>query len=72
VEHELYTLPEHPRLLVELRNSELFQEICYILAKKYTTLLLSLVIYKDEFEDTKRPIIIRTSKKNRQHNTHIA
>jgi hypothetical protein len=35
--------------------------------KKYTTLLINVVIYKEEFEDTKEAIIIRISKKNRQH-----
>ena len=50
-----------------LRNCELFHEIYYILVKKYTTLLLNLIIYKEEFEDAKRPIIICISKKNRQH-----
>jgi hypothetical protein len=32
-----------------LRNCELFHEIYYILVKKYTTLLINLVIYKEEF-----------------------
>jgi hypothetical protein len=50
-----------------LRNCELFHEIYYILVKKYTTLLINFVIYKEEFEDTKEAIIIRISKKNRQH-----
>jgi hypothetical protein len=50
-----------------LRNCELFHEIYYIFVKKYTTLLINLVIYKEEFEDTKGAIIIRISKKNRQH-----
>ena len=50
-----------------LRNCELFHEIYYIIVKKYTTLLINLVIYKEEFEDTKGAIIIRISKKNRQH-----
>ena len=43
-----------------LRNCELFNEIYYILVKKYTTLLINLVIYKEEFEDTKGAIIIRS------------
>jgi hypothetical protein len=43
-----------------LRNCELFHEIYYILVKKYTTLLINLVIYKEEFEDTKGAIIIRS------------
>ena len=50
-----------------LRNCELFHEIYYIHVKKYSTLLINLVIYKEEFEDTKGAIIIRISKKNRQH-----
>ena len=43
-----------------LRNCELFHEIYCILVKKYTTLLINLVIYKEEFEDTKGAIIIRS------------
>ena len=42
-------------------------KIYYILVKKKTILLINVVIYKEEFEDTKGTIIIRISKKDRQH-----
>jgi hypothetical protein len=35
--------------------------------KKKPILLINVVIYKEEFEDTKGTIIIRISKKDRQH-----
>ena len=47
-----------------LRNCELFHEIYYILVKKYTTHLINLVNYKEEFEDTKGAIIIRSDSFN--------
>ena len=50
-----------------LRNCELFHEIYYILVKKIYNPSNKFCYLQKEFEDTKEAIIIRISKKNRQH-----
>jgi uncharacterized membrane-anchored protein YitT (DUF2179 family) len=60
--------------IVNVYSVESFVELmlyCFIMCRikiKFSYLILSIHVIKEEFEDTKVVIIIRNSKKERQHN----